>query len=215
MSYIPLPNFFQDALIAVGRVVPPGTMPMVDAVLKDILSANPGAWLSLGTLGTLWVVSSAFVEVIEALDAAYEVNDNRPFWKIRPAGAGLAAVTAAFLICAIATMIVSPRLAMACQPDSSRAFALLWPTSTDHRHRFHRARGGDNLFPGAQSKATLPCYPARRGPFSRLLERTVLPAQNLFPLFRQLQPNLWNSGRSNGAHDWLYWAYFILLVEGN
>ena len=41
MSYIPLPGFFQDALVAMGRVVPPGTMPIVDAVLKDISAQIP------------------------------------------------------------------------------------------------------------------------------------------------------------------------------
>src|SRR5579863_8478936 len=40
MSYIPLPDFFQDSLFAIGRVAPPGIMPMVYGVLKDILNAN-------------------------------------------------------------------------------------------------------------------------------------------------------------------------------
>ncbi|MGC2259431.1 MAG: YihY/virulence factor BrkB family protein, partial [Candidatus Sulfotelmatobacter sp.] len=107
MSYIPLPNFFPDVLVAIGRVAPPGTMSMVTAVLKG---TNSGAWLSLGTLGTLWVVSSAFDELIEALDSAYEVDDQRPFWKTRLLAVGLAALTAFFLTCGIAAMIVGPRL---------------------------------------------------------------------------------------------------------
>jgi len=84
-----------------------GTMPMVSAFLKG---ANSGAWLSLGTLGTLWVVSSAFDELIEALDAAYDVAGQRPFWKTRLLAVGLAALTAFFLSCGIATMILGPRL---------------------------------------------------------------------------------------------------------
>lgn len=126
MSYIPLPDFFPDLLIAIGRVAPPGTMPMVSAFLKG---ANSGAWLSLGTLGTLWVVSSAFDELIEALDAAYDVAGQRPFWKTRLLAVGLAALTAFFLSCGIATMILGPRLGdwLAVRLSLSAAFVVLWP----------------------------------------------------------------------------------------
>src|ERR1039457_4868675 len=59
MAYVPLPDFFADALGAMARVMPQGIMPMVYSVLLGVLGANR-AWLSLGTLGTLWVVSSTF-----------------------------------------------------------------------------------------------------------------------------------------------------------
>jgi membrane protein len=129
MAYIPLPNFFQDVLVAMGRVVPPGTMPVVYAVLNDILGANSRAWLSLGTLGTLWVVSSAFDEMIEALDAAYDVEDQRPIWKTRLLALGLAAATGFFLICGIGAMIVGPRVGhwLAARLSLSQVFILLWP----------------------------------------------------------------------------------------
>jgi len=217
MSYIPLPNFFQDALIAVGRVVPPGTMPMVDAVLKDILSANPGAWLSLGTLGTLWVVSSAFVEVIEALDAAYEVDDNRPFWKIRLLALGLAAVTAAFLICAIATMIVSPRVGdwLASRMSLAGAFALLWP----YIHW--------TIAIGFTVLAVETIYflaPKVKQRFLATLPGAVLSVvcwSGLSFLLRIYFRYFGNYNRTYGTlagvmalMTWLYWAYFILLAGG-
>src|SRR6202453_3726762 len=55
MAYIPLPNFFEDVLVGMGRVVPPGIMPVIYAVLNDILGKNSTTWLSLGTLGTICV----------------------------------------------------------------------------------------------------------------------------------------------------------------
>jgi membrane protein len=129
MAYIPLPNFFNDALIAMGRVVPAGTMQVVYSVLDDILSKNSRAWLSLGTLGTLWVVSSAFEEMIESLDDAYDVEDNRPFWKMRLLALALAAITGFFLICAIATMVLGPKAGnwIATRWSFTGAFASAWP----------------------------------------------------------------------------------------
>ena len=47
VAYIPLPNFFEDVLIGMGRVVPPGSMPVIYGVLDDILgktSAHGFRW---------------------------------------------------------------------------------------------------------------------------------------------------------------------------
>ncbi|MGA8274206.1 MAG: YihY/virulence factor BrkB family protein [Candidatus Sulfotelmatobacter sp.] len=129
MAYIPLPNFFEDVLIGMGRIVPSGIMPVINGVLNDILGKNSTTWLSLGTLGTIWVVSSAFDEMIEALDAAYDVTDSRPFWKTRLLAVGLAATAGVLLMCAIATMVIGPRVGhwLAGTLSLSTAFVLLWP----------------------------------------------------------------------------------------
>ena len=129
MAYIPLPNLFAEVLVAMARVLPPGTMPMVYSVLIGVLGANLRAWLSLGTLGTLWLVSSAFDEMIDALDAAYDVTHQRPFWKTRLLAVGLAAITGVLLMCAIAAMVVGPKAGewLAGRLSLSGAFILLWP----------------------------------------------------------------------------------------
>jgi membrane protein len=130
MGHIPLPGFFDDLLVAIGRVAPPGSMPMINGVLNDILGNNSTAWLSLGTLGTLWIVSSAFEEVIESLDAAYEVSDVRPLWKTRLLALGLAGMSLFFLICTIGVIVVGPKAGgwLAAKFSLSSAFVLLWPT---------------------------------------------------------------------------------------
>lgn len=129
MAYIPLPNFFEDVLVGIGRVVPSGIMPVIYAILNDILGRNSTTWLSLGTLGTIWVVSSAFDEMIEALDAAYDVTDSRPFWKTRLLAVGLAATAGVLLMCAIAIMAIGPGVGrwLAGRLSLSTAFVLLWP----------------------------------------------------------------------------------------
>jgi membrane protein len=129
LAHFPVPDFFQDALVAIGRVAPPGTLQMLQAALKDIPAKSPGTWLSLGTLGTLWVISSTFDQLIESLDAAYGVQDSRPFWKTRLLAVGLAAMTAFFLMCGIGTMIIGPRACqwIAAQLSLSSPFILVWP----------------------------------------------------------------------------------------
>jgi membrane protein len=217
MSYIPLPDFFQDALIAMGRVVPQGIMPMVYAVLKDVLSANSSAWLSLGTLGTLWVVSSAFDELIEALDKTYEVDDRRPFWKNRLLALGLAAVATFFLICGIATILVGSTVGawLASRLLVSGAFVFLWPyihwtiavsfTLVAVQTIYFLAPNVNQRFlatlPGAILSVV--CWIA----LSDLLGI-------YFRYFGNYNRTYGTLGGVMALMTWLYWAYFILLAGG-
>ena len=54
--------------------------------------------------------SSAFDEMIDALDDAYDVDDKRPFWKTRLLALFLAAITSVLLVCTIATFVLGPRI---------------------------------------------------------------------------------------------------------
>ncbi|MFY9947760.1 MAG: YihY/virulence factor BrkB family protein [Candidatus Sulfotelmatobacter sp.] len=214
MSYIPLPNFFPDVLVAIGRVAPPGTMSMVNAVLKG---ASSGAWLSLGTLGTLWVVSSAFDELIEALDAAYEVDDQRPFWKTRLLAVGLAALTAFFLICGIAAMIVGPRLGdwLAVRLSLSSIFIFLWPFIHWTLAVIFAVLAVETIYflaPNVKQSfwVTLPgavlCIACWMG-LSYLLGIYFRYFENYNRIYGTL-------GGVMALMTWLYWAYFILLAGG-
>ncbi|MFZ0321555.1 MAG: YihY/virulence factor BrkB family protein [Candidatus Sulfotelmatobacter sp.] len=217
MSYIPLPGFFQDALVAMGRVVPPGTMPIVDAVLKDILGANSGAWLSLGTLGTIWVVSSAFDEVIEALDAAYDVVDLRPFWKTRLLAVGLAALTGLFLMCAVATMVLGPKLGnwISYKLSLAGVFLVLWPF-------IHWAIAVSfTLLSVATIYFLAPNVKQR---FLSTMPGAVLSVVCWIGLSYLLEIYFRYFGNYNRTYGtlaglmalmtWLYWAYFIMLAGG-
>src|SRR5437899_5959271 len=92
-----------------GRLLPADTMRIVYSVLGDVLSSHRGTWLSFGMLGTIWLASAAFDSIIEALDIAYDVNDDRAFWKTRLLAIGLAAICGGLLVAAFAVMMVGPR----------------------------------------------------------------------------------------------------------
>ena len=60
-------------------------------------------------LGTLWTASGGFSAAIEALDIAYDVQDDRPYWKTRPLAVLLAFLTEALVLFALVVMIIGPR----------------------------------------------------------------------------------------------------------
>lgn len=129
LSAMPFPDLFGWILVTMARLLPADTMRMVYSVLSDVLSAHHHAWLSVGMLGLLWVATAAFDALIEALNIAYDVVDERPFWKTRLLALGLAAICGALFIGGLAVMMVGPRFGewLASQMMVPRLFALLWP----------------------------------------------------------------------------------------
>src|SRR2546425_7994237 len=93
VAYLPVPDLFNQALALMARFLPADTMGLVRRVLSDVVSPNKGTFLSFGILGTLWAASGGFSAAIEALNIAYDVKDDRPFWKTRPLAVGLAFIT--------------------------------------------------------------------------------------------------------------------------
>src|SRR5712692_3090056 len=128
-AYLPVPDLFNQALSLLARFLPADEMGLVWRVLADVVSPNKGTFLSLGVLGTLWAASGAFAATIEALNIAYDVRDDRPFWKTRPLAVGLAFLTGTLLLVALSVMVVGPRFGgwLAGRVHLSELFVLLWP----------------------------------------------------------------------------------------
>jgi membrane protein len=109
VASLPFPAFYSRIFDLLSRLLPAQTVPEVQSVLQDVLSTDHRVWLSLGTIGTVWVASSAFDAMIEALNVAYEVREVRPFWKTRLLAVGLAAATGCLVFFGLTVMILGPR----------------------------------------------------------------------------------------------------------
>jgi membrane protein len=129
VAYLPVPDLFNQTLGLLARFLPADGMGLVRRVLADVITPNKGAFLSFGLLGTLWAASGGFSAAIEALNIAYEVEDDRPFWKTRPLAVGLALITGFLLLVALSVMIVGPHFGewLAGRIHLSSLFVWLWP----------------------------------------------------------------------------------------
>src|SRR5437867_10515823 len=110
VAYLPVPDLFNQALSLMAQFLPADSMGLVRRVVADVISPNKGTFLSFGILGSLWAASGGFAAAIEALNIAYEVKEDRPFWKTRPLALGLAFMTGALLLVALSVMIVGPKI---------------------------------------------------------------------------------------------------------
>src|SRR5919199_4294057 len=79
------PYLASDVLEYFSQVMPPQVFGLVDSYMSDVISGRnpaPGV-LSFGILFTVWAASGAFSALINALNRAYDVQETRPFWKVR------------------------------------------------------------------------------------------------------------------------------------
>jgi membrane protein len=129
VAYLPVPDLFNQALVLMARFLPADSMGLVRTVLGDVITPNRGTFLSFGILGTLWAASGGFAAIIEALNTAYQVEDDRPFWKTRPLAVGLAFIVGALVLISLSVMVVGPRFGewLAGRIHLSGLFVLLWP----------------------------------------------------------------------------------------
>ena len=79
------PEFITKVFTYLRQVLPAQVFDLIrnytGSTLRNRDSA-PGL-LSVGILGTIWATSSAFAALINALNRAYDVQETRPFWKVR------------------------------------------------------------------------------------------------------------------------------------
>jgi len=112
-----------------ARVVPRQSLALVERVASDVTSGQHDTWFSFGLLATLWTCSSAFATMIEALNAAYEVAEERPMWKTRLLAVWLTFLVGFLIAIGFAIMIVGPHFGrfLAHYLGLSTAFGVFWP----------------------------------------------------------------------------------------
>jgi membrane protein len=128
VAYLPIPNLFEQALAFAGRFVPPDSIGLVKAVLRQVITPYRGKFLSFGILGTIWAASGGFSSMMAALNVAYDVPENRPFWKTRPLAIGLTFLTGILLVIALALMLVGPNFGgwLAAKIGLGHVFVAMW-----------------------------------------------------------------------------------------
>jgi membrane protein len=81
-----------DALLDVARDLgPASTVDTLRGPIEDVTrdSGGAAALLGFGTLGAIWSASGYLGAFARASNAIYEVEEGRPFWKMRPQQVGM------------------------------------------------------------------------------------------------------------------------------
>jgi membrane protein len=110
-SFFPLTNFIGQAVAALRPFAPAEVLNFLEEQLRRLSNANSGGILTLGILGAIWSSSAAVVAIIGSLNRAYDIDEGRPWWKVRLTAIGLTLALAAMILLAFSLIVVGPTVA--------------------------------------------------------------------------------------------------------
>ncbi|MDQ2890606.1 MAG: YihY/virulence factor BrkB family protein [Gemmatimonadota bacterium] len=99
-------QLFDRLFTWMASALPPAALDLVQAVLKDVIFA-PGApgLMSVGALLALFAGANMFSTLSSALNAAYEVHETRPWWRVELLSIGATIVCAVTIGAAVALLM--------------------------------------------------------------------------------------------------------------
>jgi membrane protein len=110
-SFFPIHNLVGDTVTLLGRFAPPDVLQVITDQITKISQTNHGGILTFAFLLTLWSSSGAMVSIISTLNAAYDITEGRPLWKVRLIAIALTVGLALFILVSIGLVLAGPTVA--------------------------------------------------------------------------------------------------------
>jgi len=106
------PQFVTELFDYLRRLLPAQVFGLIQTYTENTLrngDTAPGL-LSIGILGTIWAASGAFAALISALNRAYDVQETRPFWKVRGMAILMTFGLSALLLIGVLLLVAGPSI---------------------------------------------------------------------------------------------------------
>ena len=127
-SFLPLQNFTDEMLSMVGRFAPSEMIAVIREQMIRLANSNDGGVFTVGLLGALWSSSAAMVAMIDAMNRAYDIEEGRPWWKVRVTAVLLTVSLAVFVVLSFGLIVAGPQVAdsLAGRFGLGMVFTLTW-----------------------------------------------------------------------------------------
>lgn len=109
-SFFPIQNLTDEVVRMLGSVAPTEVITLIQDQLGKIAGDNAGGLMTIAFLFTLWSSSGAVVSMCSTLNAAYDITESRPWWKVRLVALGLTIGLAIFILASMTLVIGGPAL---------------------------------------------------------------------------------------------------------
>jgi membrane protein len=110
LGYLPIPDLLDRLLEMLAQMLPGEALRLVQDNVRQLVMGQRGGLLSFGILAALWTSSSALTAIIDSLNRAYDVEEGRPFWKVRLIAMGITIGLSAFIVVALVLLTFGPQL---------------------------------------------------------------------------------------------------------
>jgi membrane protein len=111
ISFMPVSGLLDAITAMLARVAPGEVLKIVQEQIAKIANDKSTGLLTLGMLGTLWSTSSGMTAIVDTLNQAYDIQESRPWWKVRVLAIGLTIALAIFIVSSLTLVLVGPTLA--------------------------------------------------------------------------------------------------------
>jgi membrane protein len=125
-SLFPIENLTDEVVNRLAPVAPAAVVEIVRGLLLSIAAGGGGELFSLGLLGAIWSSSAAIVSVIGAMNRAYDIDETRPWWKVRLTAIALTIGLAAFILLSFTLVVAGPEIAEGIARRFGLAGAFVW-----------------------------------------------------------------------------------------
>jgi membrane protein len=106
-SFLPF-SVIQNLIDSMSGFAPPDVVQIVRDQLTRIGEGQHSGLLTFGLAIAIWSSSAAMVSIIGALNRAYDIEEARPWWRVRLSAIILTVGTAVFIVAAFALVLVGP-----------------------------------------------------------------------------------------------------------
>ena len=76
-------HLFDDVKQLLDPIAPSGVIKFISSLQQDSKGGTSAAAFVIGFFGAVWAASGAMGSVIKAVNRAYELQETRPFWRVR------------------------------------------------------------------------------------------------------------------------------------
>jgi membrane protein len=111
MSFLPVGGLMDAITALLARIAPGEVLTIVREQIEKIAADKSTGLLTIGMLGTIWSTSSGMTAIIDTLNQAYDIQESRPWWKVRLLAIGLTIALAIFIVISFALVMVGPTFA--------------------------------------------------------------------------------------------------------
>jgi membrane protein len=128
IGLLPFPDLMDQLLGYADRMLPGDAASLLRKTLAEIVSGASGGLLSIGVVAALWAASSGMLSIMTALNVAYRVGEQRPWWTSRLIAIGLTVGFSLFTLTALLLLVFGGRIgeAVARQVGLGPLFTLAW-----------------------------------------------------------------------------------------
>lgn len=106
-SYLPY-NTVNDVVNTLAPIAPPEVLEIIRKQLERIVAGEQTSLLTIGILGALWSSSGAMTSIVSALNAAYDIPESRPWWKVRLISIALTIALVLFVLLSFMLVVAGP-----------------------------------------------------------------------------------------------------------